>query len=168
MKLKFGQPGKGKTQAVQNMVNKWEVDREKTSAMIAQREAEICENCDWRNSVNVCSRCKYNPQTVPEEKKLDPCIHENKKSALGCDIGMANVMGCGNSHKKLCDGYESKPTEQSTPRTVMCLDNKGLEDKFEVGVIYPMKDYVDGQLITVYDMNGELQKVFKERFNRVR
>ena len=59
-------------------------------------------------------------------------------------------------------------TEEQAVRTVICLDNRGLEEWFEVGVIYAMTGYVDDKLVTVCDMDGKRHSVFSERFERIK
>ena len=49
--------------------------------------------------------------------------------------------------------------------TATCLDNAGYEDRFELGVAYPLLDHSGvGSFIGVEDMNGDPMTVLRERF----
>jgi predicted DNA-binding WGR domain protein len=50
---------------------------------------------------------------------------------------------------------------------VECINNLGLEDKFDVGVTYVAEHHDDKDLYWVYDKLGEKQSVFVERFKKV-
>jgi hypothetical protein len=50
----------------------------------------------------------------------------------------------------------------------ICINNTGIEDKFDLGVEYVFEEHKDFQMICVYDKNGIKGEFFRDRFERVR
>jgi len=48
--------------------------------------------------------------------------------------------------------------------TAKCVENVGMEDKFDVGVEYVSVERPCGEVIDVYDKNGLSQQCFADRF----
>lgn len=49
---------------------------------------------------------------------------------------------------------------------IVCINNAGIEDKFDLGVDYIFENHPDAQMIYVYDKNGVKGEFFRDRFNR--
>lgn len=47
---------------------------------------------------------------------------------------------------------------------VICINNVGIEDKFDLGIEYVFERHKDGQMIYVYDKNGVKGEFFYDRF----
>jgi len=60
---------------------------------------------------------------------------------------------------------KSKPkTNDSGEVIVECVDNSGMEDKFDAGIEYVGEIHDDDSLVWVYDKLGHRQECFAERF----
>ena len=51
--------------------------------------------------------------------------------------------------------------------TVICINNIGMEDKFNMGIEYICEKHPDKNMLKVYDKNGVLGDFFKDRFKGV-
>ena len=52
-------------------------------------------------------------------------------------------------------------------KSAECISNTGLEDSFEVGISYILRNEDSDELITVEDMNGHDKTVLRERFGEI-
>lgn len=48
---------------------------------------------------------------------------------------------------------------------LVCVDNKGIEDKFDEGVEYVVEDSDEKDFVYAYDKNGSRELVFRKRFD---
>ena len=60
--------------------------------------------------------------------------------------------------------------EEGKDYTVICINNTGIEDRFDVGIEYvwervPSLDTIESQLICLWDKNGVKGEFFRDRFN---
>ena len=62
-----------------------------------------------------------------------------------------------------------KPAPKPAPKegVAVCVDNSGLEDKFDEGIEYVCEAHDDQELLWVYDKIGSKQECFIERFEVV-
>ena len=58
---------------------------------------------------------------------------------------------------------KAKPKEG----VVVCIDNAGMEDKFDKGIEYVFEAHSESVMIWVYDKEGKKQECFSERFDVV-
>ena len=91
-----------------------------------------------------------------ENDTFESVVDKKAKRIMVCRQ-CAKVWGMnGKAVKK--DGYEDD--------VVICLDNSGVEDKFDKGIEYISEEHDNKDMIYVYDRFGEKQECFRDRFQK--
>ena len=70
---------------------------------------------------------------------------------------------CPECHKKIL-AIAKKRTEKGEDEVMVCVDNTGMDDRFDVGIEYLVEDHKDKTLIYAYDKLGKKGEFFKKRF----
>ena len=85
-----------------------------------------------------------------------------------------NIEGNAPTQRKRPTRKAKAPKPKAAPKQeepeeiiVECLDNAGIEEKFDKGIEYVGETHTDSALVWVYDKMGEKQECFKERFKKV-
>jgi len=59
-----------------------------------------------------------------------------------------------------------KKAKEVKQYVMICVDNVGMEDKFDVEIEYVVEDHIDKEMIYAYDKHGERGEFFKMRFEK--
>lgn len=114
-------------------------------------------------------------QLLDEEghRSLNPC-NEGEREAYDYVLNLIEELWVdvdasiqNNPVERHWGQHKRKAVKKVEQKTVVCLDNTGMEDSFQIGVSYIFKQDKGNELIVVEDMNGCDKIVLRYRFGDI-